>query len=106
MESLFLSFSQRRREIETDNALDGSQKERLLSSSAKLLRAQLGKLREGGLDRVIEAGLAGGATLRRQILGVDGQNGTQSPVVQRIDTIIQMMDRLINKGGTTAVAAP
>ncbi len=107
VESLYLGFSQRRRDIENDESLTGSQRESLLGSGAGLLRAQLSRLRRGSLSTVLEAGLAGGATLRRQILGADGRDDSGSPVISRIDTIIEKMDELIGGGGTaTAVAAP
>jgi hypothetical protein len=107
VESLFLGFQQRRRDLENDRELTGEQRGSLLSSGASLLRAQLRELRRGRIDTFIEAGLAGGAALRRQILGADGTGGAaDSPIVSRIDEIIERMDRIITGGGTTAVAAP
>lgn len=107
VESLMLGFTQRRRDIENDRDLSGAQRRSLLESGAGLLRAQLERLRRGGIDTVIEAGLAGGATLRRQILGAGGRDDSQSPVISRIDQIIEKMDVIIS-GGTAgvAVAAP
>lgn len=107
VESLFHGFQQRRREIESDSELNNFQRNSLLTSSANLLRAQLAQLRNGRTEAFLEAGLAGGATLRRQILGADGTGGGgDSPVVQRIDEILEKMDQMILGGGAVAVAAP
>lgn len=108
-EQVQLDFDQRERDISADDSLTYEQKRQLLVSSARLARARLLESRREDGGSLIEAGFAGGATLRRQVLGAGG-NGAEasSPLVAGVNSIIDKMDRIIeiNSKATTAVAAP
>lgn len=102
-ERIRFDFELRRREIQRDNDLSEQRKQTLIAAEAGLASRLLRRLSDGERPEGISAGLAGGATLRRQILG-GGEGRGQSPLVGRVDEIIELLTRFTN-GQTQANVA-
>lgn len=107
-----LDFERAKKEALSNTDLSPEDQEELVFSEAGLARAQLEKLKKGDRnEQVISAGLAGGSTLRRQILGpTSSAQSSDSPVVKGINSIIDLVQAVLDQqtkqteSTTTAVA--
>lgn len=93
-------YEREKRAIDENTQLSFEQKNEMIESLNELARERIKAARERGGGEGIEAGLAGGATLRRQIMGSQDSDG---PVAGRLDSILEFLRNDL-KVTVTAVA--